>query len=879
MVESDDEFRSIAGGPSVPHAIFPIAQEKSLKMPIAARQVDARSHPFSLAHAGGFAWLLDSVEVLRHRVSRGLDAERRSEFGQFLTPAPVAKFMATLAHAGKDTVRVLDAGAGVGALTAALVAELGARERPPKRIEVSAFELDPEMAEGLRETLAMCEDACRAAGITFVGRVHEEDFILAASEMVEGGLLAPRKSEFDVAILNPPYRKIRSESPERQRLQAAGLETTNLYTAFLFLSAHLLTPGGELIAITPRSFCNGPYHRPFRRAFLDLMRFDRIHVFDTRDVAFVDDEVLQENVIFRTVKASDRSGRVHITSSGSPADPDLAERTVAYPEVVESAGDDRVVHIVADEMNATVARRMTRLRGTLAGLGLSVSTGRVVDFRAKDHLRKEPGTDAAPLFYPAHLSEGALHWPKADFRKWNAIEDCEETASLLVPAGTYVLVKRFSAKEEPRRVVAAVTYAEDARHRLWGIENHLNYFHVNGSQLPTELARGLSAFLNSSVVDAYFRQFSGHTQVNATDLRSLPYPTRDELDELGRRAGAKPLNQDELDTLVEESLGMAGKGEKIDPVKGQKRIDEALAVLADLGVPNDQQNVRSALTLLALLDLRPASKWAKASAPTRGITEMMDYFADYFGKRYAPNTRETVRRFTIHQFVEAGFVLKNPDKPDRPVNSPQAVYQVEPGALELFRAFGTSGWKKKLEAYLATMPALKKRWAREREMELIPVTLPSGRDLKLSPGGQNDLIKLIVEEFCPRFTPGGEVLYVGDAGDKWACFEKDGLGKLGVHVDSHGKMPDAVIHHRAKNWLVLVEAVTSHGPVNPKRREELKALFKGCKAGLVFVTAFLTRSAMVKYLNDISWESEVWVAESPTHMIHFNGERFLGPYE
>jgi adenine-specific DNA-methyltransferase len=848
-------------------------------MPTAARQVDACSRPFSLAAAGsGFAWMLDSVEVLRHRVSRGLDAERRWELGQFLTPARVAKFMASLARAEQDTVRVLDAGAGVGALTAALIAELGSRERGPRRIEVSAFELDPVMAEGLRETLAMCEDACRAAGIAFEGQMLQRDFIAAASEMVEGGLLAPPRSEFDIAILNPPYRKIRNESQERRRLQAAGLETTNLYTAFLFLAGHLLVPGGELIAITPRSFCNGPYHRAFRRAFLDLLRFDRIHVFETRDTAFGDDEVLQENVIFRAEKTPNRSGRVHITSSSSPSDPDLAERTVDYSEVVEGSGEDRIVHIVPDEMNAVVARRMARLRGTLVGLGLSVSTGRVVDFRAKEHLRKDPGPRTAPLFYPGHLGEGLVRWPREGFRKWNAIDDCEETASLMVPAGTYVLVKRFSAKEEPRRVVAAVSYAEDAPHSCWGIENHLNYFHANGSDLPKALARGLAAFLNSSVVDAYFRQFSGHTQVNATDLRNLPYPTKDELEELGRRGGEKPLGQDELDALVEESLGMAEKDDKIDPVKGQKRIDEALGVLADLGVPSEQQNVRSALTLLALLDLKPTSKWAKASAPMRGITEMMDYFADHFGKRYAPNTRETVRRFTIHQFVEAGFVLKNPDKPDRPVNSPQAVYQIEPGALELFRAFGSSAWKKKLAAYLEAVPALRKRWAREREMELIPVKLPSGDKLKLSPGGQNELIKLIVEEFCPRYTPGGDVLYVGDADEKWACFDQDGLGKLGVAVDSHGKMPDAVIHHRAKNWLVLVEAVTSHGPVNPKRRDELKALFKGCKAGLVFVTAFMTRSAMVKYLNDISWESEVWVAESPTHMIHFNGERFLGPY-
>lgn len=826
----------------------------------------------------GFDWLLDSVEVTRHRAGRELNPARRSELGQFLTPLAVARFMAAMAQGSAGSVRILDAGAGVGSLAAAIVAELGSRPKKPCWVEVSAYELDPDMATALGTTLQMCKEACTAAGVEFVGRVFQEDFIRAASEVVEGGLLAPPKPEFECAIMNPPYRKIRTDSPERRRLQAAGLETTNLYTAFLFLAAQLLVPGGELIAITPRSFCNGPYHRAFRRAFFGMMRLERLHVFETRDTAFGDDEVLQENIILHAVKSPDRSGRVHITTNASPEDPDLAERTVAYAEVVDDTGDDYFVHVVPDEMNAAVARQMGRLGGSLPDLGVSVSTGRVVDFRAKEYLRKESGSHTAPLLYPGHLVQGRVVWPKDGFRKWNALEDCPETATLMVPAGTYVLVKRISAKEEPRRVVAAITYSDDAKHPRWGFENHLNYFHEGGRELPNALARGLAAYLNSWVVDTYFRQFSGHTQVNATDLRALPYPRREELEAIGRQVGDKVLLQDELDALVEESLGMA-KSDDIDPVKGQKRIDEALAVLEQLGVPKEQQNVRSALTLLALLGLKPNSKWSSASSPLRGITEMMDYFADHFGKRYAPNTRETVRRFTIHQFVEAGFVLKNPDKPDRPVNSPQAVYQVEAGALGLFRAFGTSEWGAKLAAYLKTMPSLTVRYARKREMERIPVKLPSGGKLSLSPGGQNELIKLIIEEFCPRFTPGGDVLYVGDADEKWACFDEPALAKLGVTVDSYGKMPDAVIYHSKKNWLVLVEAVTSHGPVNPKRRDELKKLFKDGTAGLVFVTAFMTRPAMVRYLNELSWETEVWVAESPTHMIHFNGERFLGPYE
>ena len=313
--------------------------------------------------------------------------------------------------------------------------------------------------------------------------------------------------------------------------------------------------------------------------------------------------------------------------------------------------------------------------------------------------------------------------------------------------------------------------------------------------------------------------------------------------------------------------------------KAEKKIKEALAILNDLGLPKQQQNERSALTLLSLLGLKPANTWEKASDPLMGITPMMDFFQEHYGKKYAPNTRETVRRQTVHQFMQAALIIANPDRPSRPTNSPKAVYQIESSALKLLRGFGKAGWNECLEQYLQTVNTLKKLYARERDMRRLPVRLENGQEIRLSPGGQNILVKKIMDDFCPLFTPGCFVIYVGDTQVKWAYFNSDALTSLGVEIQEHGKMPDVVVHHVEKNWLVLVEAVTSHGPVNPKRRQELKELFSGSTAGLVFVTAFLDRRAMLKYLNDISWETEVWIAESPTHLIHFNGERFLGPYE
>lgn len=318
---------------------------------------------------------------------------------------------------------------------------------------------------------------------------------------------------------------------------------------------------------------------------------------------------------------------------------------------------------------------------------------------------------------------------------------------------------------------------------------------------------------------------------------------------------------------------------KTNAKQAERKIQETLTVLAALGFPRQQQNERSALTLLSLLGLKPNDTWGNSIDPLMGITPMMEFFTKYYAKEYAPNTRETVRRQTVHQFAQAALIVPNPDKPSRPTNSPKAVYQIEPSALKLLREFGKPSWDTHLSEYLQTVKTLKRLYARERDKHRIPVKLADGQEIRLSPGGQNVLVKKIIDDFCQFFTPGGQIVYVGDTQTKWAYFDSDALVSLDVEIEEHGKMPDVVVYHTEKNWLVLIEAVTSHGPVNPKRRQELKELFAGSKVGIVYVTAFLERRTMMKYLDDISWETEVWIAESPTHLIHFNGERFLGPYE
>jgi hypothetical protein len=309
------------------------------------------------------------------------------------------------------------------------------------------------------------------------------------------------------------------------------------------------------------------------------------------------------------------------------------------------------------------------------------------------------------------------------------------------------------------------------------------------------------------------------------------------------------------------------------------KIADALQILGELGMPRAQRNDRSALCLLALLHLTKGRPWSEAKNHLVGITPMMEFARDHYGKLYAPNSRETFRRQTIHQMVSAGIALYNPDNPLRPVNSPKAVYQIEAATLRLLRSFGTAAWNKNLEKYLETRQTLTARYAKDREMKKLPVKLATGDTIRLSPGDHSELLKAIIEEFAPRYVPGGVLIYVGDTGGKWGYFDKELLTKLGVAVDGHGKMPDVVVYYPEREWLLLVESVTSHGPVDGKRHEELARLFAKSKAGLVYVTAFPSRAVMARYLGKIGWETEVWCADAPSHLIHFNGARFLGPYE
>ena len=492
--------------------------------------------------------LVKMLEVSRVVATGELNQRTRGKLGQFMSPAAVAMLMSEMLDDFGSEVRILDPGAGTGSLSVAAVMRAVQSTPRPSRIEVVAYEVSEVLAGHLKTNLEAARGYAYANGVELNWEVRIADFIAHGAELLDAG----DAGKFTHVITNPPYRKINSKSPERALLRRIGLETSNLYTGFAALAVLLAAPGARFVMITPRSFANGPYFRPFREFFLDRVALRRIHIFEKRNLAFADDDVLQENVIVAAVvgRQLDVSAQITLSQSSGHPDETPTHRPVPYGRVVVPDDQNRFLRLELDDAAYRVAEAMRSLPCTLEDLGLKVSTGRVVDFRAREALRPDPEDDTVPLIYPCHMHAGGITWPVVG-KKPNALVRDKTTASLLVPAGTYVLIKRFTSKEEPRRIVASICGDIDGAAQL-AFENHLNYFHMKGHGIEPVLARGLALYLNSTFADQAFRMWSGHTQVNATDLRVFRYPSLTTLDAMGRTYRTKMPNQERVDAVLDE---------------------------------------------------------------------------------------------------------------------------------------------------------------------------------------------------------------------------------------------------------------------------------------------------------------------------------------
>jgi len=489
--------------------------------------------------------LLSDVEQARLRLSKDTDAKKKSQFGQFLTPAGTAAFMAGLFPPADGTCRLLDAGAGIGSLAAAFLERWPSGGFGFQRVELDVFEIDGSLHSQLAKTLS------KYAAATLSVTVHGEDFVHAAADALCGGMFSMSLPMYTHVILNPPYKKINSASSHRLALRRVGIESVNLYSAFVALAVAQAAPGGQIVAIIPRSFCNGPYYQLFRDFILERAAVRHMHLFESRSKAFKDDAVLQENIIVRLERDA-QQGPVTVSTSTDDTFTDLVIHEHPFDRIVFPDDPERVIHVPkSPEKNAI--ELSPAIRFTLADLGIKVSTGPVVDFRLKEHLRDMPGEGTVPLLYPSHFSGTGTKWPIEGMKKPNAIERNADTERWLYPSGFYCVVRRFSSKEERRRIVASVVEPSAFGDvPVLGFENHLNLFYDNKRGLPEALARGLAVFLNTTAVDENFRRFNGHTQVNATDLKRMKYPSRETLIEIGEWARQQGrLTQ----TMIDEKLG------------------------------------------------------------------------------------------------------------------------------------------------------------------------------------------------------------------------------------------------------------------------------------------------------------------------------------
>jgi adenine-specific DNA-methyltransferase len=472
------------------------------------------------------AQIEEHFDTARLVAGKTTSRQHKSAFGQYLTPSRIARFMASLfTQDSFEVCRLLDPGAGLGSLTGAFLERWQNGELPFMRVEATAFEIDERLRNDLCGTMTSYRDIGN-----FNCRVVGGDFIEKAVLSIQG--YSAENFRFTHAILNPPYKKIGSDSLHRKLLRKAGIETVNLYSGFLGLTIRMMETHGQIVAIVPRSFCNGPYYRSFRDLLLDNTAIRHIHLFDSRSHAFKDDAVLQENVIL-LIEKNGKQADVTISTSKDGTFSDISYHRAPFDTIVHPGNTERFIHVPTSPGSSEIELSAS-ISCSLDDIGVQVSTGPIVDFRVRDHLRAMPEQGSVPLLYPGHFVGQRLVWPQTNFKKPNSLMLHTQTEKAIYPSGFYTVVRRFSSKEESRRIVANTISPTDFNFSALGFENHLNVFHDHKTGLHHDLARGLCVFLNSTAVDTHFRRFNGHTQVNATDLRTMKYPSRSLLMQLGQ---------------------------------------------------------------------------------------------------------------------------------------------------------------------------------------------------------------------------------------------------------------------------------------------------------------------------------------------------------
>ena len=460
--------------------------------------------------------------------------EHKKDFGQFFTPLEIGQHLASLVTYTADELRLLDPGFGTGVLACSLIEQLVERNPGIRRIQLDAYDIDQDIVPHAKATLAYLREWLNTKGIDFVGQLISEDFILKNRAVWEFPLAA--HSLYDIVISNPPYFKLGKDDPRNSLARKQQQEQPNIYSLFIVLATLLTKPGGELVFIIPRSFCSGPYFEKFRAFTYRHLRFDLFHLFHSRSKAFKKDAVLQENIIFKATRAElnaspDYSVRLVASESGQ----DLHNSTSLHchlTELVDLGSREKVLFLPTDEQERKLIADFKNWRHRLADFGVKVSTGPVVAFRTVPHLRESPDQQNVPLLWIDNVRRWKIDWPNTKGRhQYVAVAGGSKAG--LVPTRNYVLLRRFSAKDDKHRLIAAPFYASEWPYSHVGLENKLNYLHSPAGQLTDIQTAGLTALLNSDLYDAFFRIFNGNTQVSATEAQALPMPSLAVIEEMG----------------------------------------------------------------------------------------------------------------------------------------------------------------------------------------------------------------------------------------------------------------------------------------------------------------------------------------------------------
>lgn len=471
---------------------------------------------------------------------------------QFFTPMQVAYFMSSMFKPiRKPVINFLDAGAGVGNLTASFIAYVCTWKNKPKKINVLLYEIDKTLFPDLKRNMELCFELCSENDIQLESMIKNEDFI--ESSVSELSIDKPSKL-FDFIILNPPYKKLNTDSWHKALTLEVGIDVPNYYAAFVALSYRLLEENAQLVCIVPRSFCNGQYFKAFRNDMINNVKLEKLHLFESRKDIFYDN-VLQETLIMLlTRRKQGLSDNIDITESINDNFSEIRKIKKRFDDVIFPTDTEKIIRIIRED-DREVVNKMHSLPCKLESLNISVSTGPIVDFREKDGLLSCEGTIwTLPVIYPENFDNGIIRWPIEGKKPGYLIED-ESNIKRLRPSGIYVLVKRMSSKEERKRIVAAVYDSALIGEVNVAFDNKVNYYHIkNEGLINRNLAKGLSLYLNSSLVDFYFRTFSGNTQVNVSDLKSLKYPAVEDLEILGQTYDLELPHQQEIDAIINKTL-------------------------------------------------------------------------------------------------------------------------------------------------------------------------------------------------------------------------------------------------------------------------------------------------------------------------------------